>query len=94
MLTQKMLEQMPFDTVFATGLATDEPNGLFLANTGKQLRWVAVRGGFGSGDWAIYAHTADNDIEWIKRHGDKVHDESHIRRCVECDDEALARYRQ
>lgn len=93
MLTQKMLDQMPFGTIFATGIMEDKPDGLFLANTGRDLRWVAVRGGFGSNDWAIYAHFDDKDTEWIRRHGDKVHDKIHIRRCVECDDEALANYR-
>ena len=93
MLTVKMLDAMPPDTIFATGMATDTPDSLYLANTGKPLRWVAVRG-VGYGDWAIYAHLAHNNIEDIRNHGDKVHFEIHIRRCVECDDEAMGRYRQ
>lgn len=43
-LNLKMLIDMPGGTVFATGVKLDIPNSLFIANTGKQLRWVAVRG--------------------------------------------------
>ena len=92
MLTAKMLDDMPPGTVFATGVAADEPGGLFMANTGRMLRWVAVRGS-GIADWTIYCHFAEHDVDWIKRQGDKVCNESHIRNCVECDEVAFSRYR-
>lgn len=91
MLTLEMLKEMPEDTIIATGTALDEPNGLFMANTGKMLRWVAVRGGIH--DWAIYCHFAFNPVEWILRFGDKVHFDSHIKKLVPCDDEAFKMYR-
>ena len=91
MLTLEKLEEIKPHTIFATGTAIDNELGLFMANTGKELRWVAVRGGIA--DWAIYCHFADRDVEWIQRHGDKVHMESHIKMCMPCDEESFKRYR-
>ena len=91
MVTLEQLKAMKPNAIFATGTANDDPEGLFMANTNRLLRWVAVRGGIW--DWAIYCHFADRDEEWIKRHGDKVHDEKHIRKLVPCDDEAFTMYR-
>ena len=90
MLTIEKLKEMAEGT-FATGVATDNPEGINMANTNKDLRWVAVRGGIH--DWAIYCHWANRSVEWIERHGDKVNRESHIRKLVECDDEAFNMYR-
>ena len=92
MLTLDQLKAMPEDTIFATGIADDVPDGLFMANTGRELRWVAVRGGIH--DWAIYCHFSEHDEEWIRRHGDKVHSENHIKKLVPCEDQAFAMYRQ
>ena len=92
MLTIAMLKTMPPHTIFATGELMDKPNGLFMANTGRMLRWVAVRGEIP--DWTIYCHFAfDKSTSWIAQNGDKVIFKGHIRRCVPCDDEALERYR-
>jgi len=90
-LTLEQLKAMPPDTIFATGTAMDNKNGLFMANTNKELRWVAVRGGIW--DWAIYCHFADKTIEWISNWGDKVIMENNIRKLVPCDDEAFQMYR-
>ena len=90
MLTIEKLKEMAEGT-FATGVATDNPEGINMANTNKDLRWVAVRGGIH--DWAIYCHWADKSVRWIEKHGDKVNRESHIRKLVECDDEAFNMYR-
>jgi hypothetical protein len=87
----KDLEQMPAGTIFATGLALDNEDGLFISNTGKELRWVAVVGG--NIDWSIYCYYAERSMDWIKAHGDKVHTERNIRKCIICDDEMFARYR-
>ena len=92
MLTLKMLKDMPSGTIFATGISSDTPDGLFMANTGKELRWVAVRGEIH--DWAIYCHFSEHDTEWIRRQGDKVHMEENIKKLVLCDKEALRMYRQ
>lgn len=71
MLDVKMLIDMPAGIMFATGVAMDEPDGLFLANTGKKLRWVAIRSN-SQGDWAIYCHLASWSIDEVARNGDKV----------------------
>ena len=93
-LDVKMLIDMPGGTIFATGLLMDTPDQLFVGNTGKRLRWVAVRG-YNQGDWSIYCHlAADHSVDEVKRNGDKVTHDGHIRRCVPCDDEALAHYRR
>lgn len=91
MLTLEQLKILPPNTIFATGTLSDSEDGLFMTGSGKELRWVAVRGGID--DWAVYAYFAEYSEEYIKNHGDKVHDERNIRRCVECDGEAFSRYR-
>ncbi len=54
MQLQDLIETEP-DSIFARGLTKDNAAGINLTNSGKTLRWVAVRGGIH--DWAIYAHT-------------------------------------
>lgn len=90
-LTLKQLKAMEPDTIFATGTMVDSPTGLHMAGTGKKLRWVAVRGGIH--DWAIYAHFHTYDENWVRLHGDKVTYEKHIRKLVNCTDEAFGMYR-
>ena len=92
MLTKKMLEEMEPGHIIATGVLMDGPLGLHMMGTGKDLRWVAVRGG-GLLDWAIYCHWSEADVEFIRMHGDKVRSENQIRRCVACSDEVLKFYR-
>jgi len=91
MLTLDQLKAMPPNTIFATGTAFDDSEGLFMAGTNKELRWVAELGGIH--DWTIYAHFSEHDEEWVKRHGDKIHSEQHIKKLVPCDDAAFAMYR-
>ncbi|MFA6971791.1 MAG: hypothetical protein WC208_10370 [Gallionella sp.] len=90
-LTLEMLKAMPPKTMFASGTAFDKKGELWMSGSGKLLRWVAVRGEVW--DWTIYCHFAENDEEWICRHGDKVFGDEHIRRLVKCDDEAFKMYR-
>jgi len=91
MLTLEILKKIEPDTIFATGTAIDNELGLFMANTGKELRWVAVKGY--NNDWCIYCHFADKSQYWIMDHGDKVCSERNIKMCMPCDDEAFKRYR-
>ena len=91
MLTKKMLEDMPKDTIFATGVTIDSPDGINMMNTRRQLRWIAVRGGIY--DWAIYIHYDEHTIGWLRNHGDKVYSSEHIKKLVESDKEAFALYR-
>jgi len=91
MLTLQKLKDMPPKTIFATGEILDNPHGINMTNSGKRLRWVAVRGGMW--DWAIYCHWAEHSAEWVSRQGDKVMSEHNIKHLVDCDDEAFAMYR-
>lgn len=82
---------MPEGTIFATGEALDDENGINMENTGHNLKWIAVRGDIH--DWTIYCYWVENSIEYIRGRGDKVHNESTIKKLVPCDDEALKMYR-
>ena len=79
------------DTIFATGFASDNDEGINMCNSGRMLRWVAVRGGMW--DWTIYCHWDDRSESFIKDYGEKVHYSDTIRRLVDCDDEAFKMYR-
>lgn len=92
MLTLEKLKTMEPGTHFASGEAFDVSDELFMANTGKFLTWVAVRG-HGKYDWAIYTHIASHDKEWIAQQGDKVGMKENIKFCVPCDDQAYKAYR-
>jgi len=85
MLTKEMLEAMPPDTIFATGVV-NEP-GLYK----EPVRWVAVRGGIW--DWAIYYHKEESSIEFVRNHGDKCFTEEIIKSLVPCDETAFKLYR-
>lgn len=52
MLTLQELKDMDPDTIFATGTTTDDSAGINMTGSGRELRWVACRGGIW--DWAIY----------------------------------------
>jgi hypothetical protein len=91
MLTVEHLKEMKPNKIFASGLAYDEPHGLFMANTNRELRWVAQRGCIH--DWAIYCHFSDKSEDWVARHGDKVSLEDNIRKLVPCNDDAFKMYR-
>jgi hypothetical protein len=108
LITVDQLDQMEPHSIFAKGTFIDSPEGVNMSNTGKEVRWVAVRGGIH--DWAIYSqnpyyiddfspevmavgYSGVWDWEKIKEEGDKVHQEDNIRKLVPCDDGALALYR-
>jgi len=90
-LTLQALKDMAPDTIFATGVTTDDENGINITSSGEALRWVAVRGGIH--DWTIYAHYSSWSEEAIRQNGDKVYSEDHIKKLVPCDDEAFNMYR-
>jgi len=85
MLDKKMLEDMPPETIFATGVV------LNLRLCSEPVRWVAVRGGIY--DWAIYYHREEHSMGYIKDYGDKCFTKEVIKELVPCDDEAFALYR-
>ena len=47
--------------IFAEGIALDNQYGINMSRTGRQLRWVAVRGG--APDWKIYCHFIEKSKE-------------------------------
>lgn len=85
MLTKEMLEAMPEDTAFATGVTTDR------RLHEESVRWVAVRGGIA--DWAIYYHKESMGIKYIRDHGDKCFTKDIIKLLVPCDENASKAYR-
>jgi hypothetical protein len=89
-LTLQMLKDMK-PGVFAKGEVDDDSTGINISDSGGKLKWVAVRGEIH--DWAIYVHFASMDFEWIRKHGDKIFEESNIKRLVNCDSESFANYR-
>lgn len=91
MLTLQNLKDLAPDSIFATGICFDNADGVNMANSGKKLRWVAVRGGIW--DWAIYVHWEENSPEWVRCNGDKISSEKNIRALVPCDQEAFEMYR-
>ena len=90
-LTVNKLKAMKPGTIFAMGEIVDNENGINMAGTGNLLHWVAARGGIH--DWAIYCSLIDMDCEGVRRCGDKVTLESHIKKLVPCDDAAFKMYR-
>lgn len=92
-LTLKELKEMEPDTIFATGLIENSPEGIYMTiyREGDLLRYVAIRGGYH--DWAIYVHWAENDISYITTAGQKVSSLNNVRKIIFADEEALNMYR-
>lgn len=82
---------MPSYTIFATGTVSDNPIGINMTNSGKLLRWVAVRGSIH--DWTIYCLWAESSVEHVRENGDKVCSADNIKKLVDCNDEAFKMYR-
>jgi len=91
MLTLKQFNQIEPGKTLAFGTIPNSPEGLFMTSTGGELKWVAKKGW--ANDWTIYCHWSYNSEEWIRRQGDKVCNENHIRKLVQCSDDAFAMYR-
>jgi len=90
-LTKELFDQFPNGEIFALGVLPNSPEGIFMTASGGMLRWVAVKGY--ANDWCIYCHWVSSSIDYVKSSGDKVFNETHIRRCVDCSDEIFKRYR-
>ena len=93
MLTLDILKTFKPNEIISTGCIVDSPLGINMTNSGKQLRWVAIKGE-GYDDWAIYCHWDYHDIEWIKERGDKVANVNNIQRCIECTEEVIGKIRE
>lgn len=91
MKTIEEFNELQAGEIFDIGVLPNSPEGIFMTRDGGELKWVAVKG-YGN-DWAIYCHWSDHAEDWIKQHGDKLHNEAHIQLCVPCDKEVMNRYR-
>ena len=90
MLTLQKLRDLP-KGIFADGTIEDSPSGINMENTGRMLRWVAVRGTIH--DWSIYCAFAERTTQEVHDYGDKARGKENIKRLVPCDKEALNMYR-
>ena len=93
MLTLEKLKKMKPSTRFGQGYIEDSPAGINMANTGKTIKWVAVRGDIH--DWAIYSdnpYSPQNSFQSVAELGDKVGSVENIKKLVPCDDEAFEMY--
>lgn len=92
MLTLKKLKEMEPHAVIAQGTVSDNSVGINMANSGRLLKWLALRGEIE--DWCIYCYFDDEaDWEYVQSNGDKVHSEDNIKKLVPCDQEAFGMYR-
>lgn len=94
LLTIEELKNLPAFDYFATGTIKNSPDEIYMTNNdqGRELLWVAQRGGFH--DWAIYIHWADKGLEYVKSNGDKVTNDKDIRKLVSATEEAYSMYRK
>ena len=80
--------------IFAKGITVDSPKGANMANTGKKIKWVAVRGVIH--DWTIYTdnpYSPQMNFEDVAKMGDKIRNRESVKKLVNCDNEALKMYR-
>ena len=93
-ITNEIFEKIEPDRIFAVGVIPNSPEGLYMLrnNYDRLFLWVAKKGG--NEDWAIYYNWMDsNSIENVKNFGDKVCSNKDIKKCVNCSDGVLAKYR-
>lgn len=90
-ITDEQFEKVPNGQIFAMGMTTDDPDGLYMTGSGNILKWVAKKGW--ANDWAIYCHWAHHSWEFILEQGDKVHGRDNIKRVLDISDNLLGRYR-
>jgi len=90
-LTKEQFDLLPAGKVFASGVLPNSPEGLFMTDSGGELRWVAKKGH--GDDWAIYCHWSSYTVEYITKYGDKVVTRKNILKCIDCDQEVFKAYR-
>lgn len=77
--------------VLAVGYAKDNPEGLFMTGSEKELHWVLKIGAVK--DWCVYCHWSDRSTNFVLSQGDKVMDRNNINNILVITDEVWARYR-
>ena len=79
------------DKILALGYAKDNPEGLHMTGSGKEMHWVLKIGEIG--DWCVYCHWSDRSTQFVLEQGDKVMDRNNINNILDITDEVWARYR-
>lgn len=90
-LSEKTLKMYSPGQIFASGQIVDSNEGITIFGSGKQLRWVAVKGMID--DWSIYVHFSQYNDEFVKNYGMKVIQEENIKKLIECDEYSFKAYR-
>jgi len=95
-LTVERLDQMAPGQTISRGFVQDHDMACNITgeNTGKILKWIAVRGDIH--DWAIYCESPYNPYSRfgeVRDYGDKIRDRAIIKKLQPCTDEALKLYR-
>lgn len=91
MLTISDFNNINDGSVFSSEVVIDRPEGIVINNSGKSLRWVAKKGRIG--DWALYIDSSEYSVHWIATYGQKIKDESIIRKILPCTDDVFKLYR-
>lgn len=93
MLTLEQLNTLPPQTVFAKGITTNDPEGIYMTDyrKGDTLLWMAIRGAIH--DWCIYIYWEELGEEFCLCNGDKVSSKDNIKKLVPCDEKAFSKYR-
>lgn len=91
MFTLKQLTNLKPHIVFSSGIFINKRDTFALGNENALIRWIAKRGMIN--DWAIYYHLEIHSDKWILEHGFKLHEPTHIRNLVPCDEPMFLKYR-
>ena len=91
MLTKEEFDKLTPGEIFANGVQPNSPEGIFMTQDGGNLRWVATKGY--ANDWTAYCHWDFNSVEYVKKSGDKLYNEKHIKLCVPCEEDVFKCYR-
>jgi len=92
MFTRDKLDKLKPGIIFASGLDFDNLEGIYLWNTEKLIKWVAVKG-HSLNDWAMYADKANKNVEYIKDFGIKLSKEE-AEKLIMGTDEFMDSYRR
>ena len=91
MITEEVFDSIKEGEIFATGYTIDSPDGANMSNSGRVLRWVAVKG-YGN-DFAVYIGLATQPDFYILNNGDKVTDIHNLKKLLSCSEEVWKKYR-
>lgn len=92
-ITLDMFNQIPAGDVFASGIAENNEQGLFMttSDAGNLLLWVAKKGY--ANDWTMYCHWLGKGHDFVLNNGDKVFDRNNRDRVLKTDDEVNKLFR-